>query len=267
MEYKEFLKTTLPRLGLRWRRFRRKSIRKRIFRRMQQLNLHTWSEYKSHVLEHEEERNLLTSILTVTISRFWRNSSLFERLENIWLPALLESVDAEESVQIWSAGCASGEEPYSLLILWDESFANSGRKLHLLASDSDSHCLERAQHGRYPASSFREMPLDLRQKYCTNEKGTFSVRRDLTQRIEWFEHNLIWEPPPVKNHFIFCRNLVYTYFTDSLQHEITRRFHQALVAGGFLVVGRKDRLPRGTEGIFRLVDHPIYQKVDVAENV
>ena len=109
MEYKEFLKTTLPHLGLRWRRFRRKSIRKRIIGRMQQLNLNTWSEYKSRVLEDEEERRLLTSILTLTISRFWRNGSLFQRLENTWLPALFESMGPEESVQIWSAGCASGE--------------------------------------------------------------------------------------------------------------------------------------------------------------
>jgi chemotaxis methyl-accepting protein methylase len=95
----------------------------------------------------------------------------------------------------------------------------------------------------------------------------FSLRHDLSQRIEWFEHNLIWEAPPLNNHLIFCRNLVYTYFTDSLQQEITRRFHQALVAKGFLVVGRKDRLPPGTEGLFRLVDHPLYQKVDSHESI
>jgi chemotaxis protein methyltransferase CheR len=267
MEYKEFLKTALPLMGLRWRRFNRTSIRKRVIDRMQQLNLQTWSDYKNHLLENEEERHLLTSMLTVTISRFWRNSSLFDRLEKMWLPALLEAVAPEETVQIWSAGCASGEEPYSLLILWQESFANSGRSLRLLASDSDSHCLKRARQARYPASSFREMPLQLRQKYFTNEKGTFSLRHNLSQNIEWFEHNLIWEPPPMNNNLIFCRNLVYTYFTDSIQEEISRRFHQALVVGGFLIVGRKDRLPHGTEGLFRLMEHPIYQKVNVAETI
>ena len=265
MEYKEFLKTTLPHLGLRWRRFRRKSVRKRIIGRMQQLNLPTWSEYKSYLLESEAERHVLTSILTVTISRFWRNAYLFERLGKIWLPALLGSMAPEVSMQIWSAGCASGEEPYSLLILWEESFANSGRNLRLLASDSDSHCLERAKEARYPASSFREMPLHLRQKYCSNERGTFFLRQDFTQRIEWFEHNLIWEVPPSNNNIIFCRNLVYTYFMDDLQQLITRRFHQALVSKGLLIVGRKDQLPPGTEGLFRLVDHSLYQKVDVPE--
>jgi chemotaxis protein methyltransferase CheR len=267
MEYREFLKTTLPHLGLRWRRFKKKNIEKRVIRRLGELDLQSLSEYQSLVLESEDERRQLTGILTVTISRFWRNSSLFESLEKMWLPALLESMAAEETVQIWSAGCASGEEPYSLLILWEESFANSGRNLRLLASDSDSHCLKRAQQARYPASSFREMPLQLRQKYFANEKGTFSLRHDLSQKIDWFEHNLIWEPPPMNNHLIFCRNLVYTYFADALQDEITRRFHQALVAGGFLVVGRKDRLPHGTGELFRLVEHPLYQKTDILETV
>jgi chemotaxis protein methyltransferase CheR len=265
MEYREFLKTTLPHLGLRWRRFRRKSIRNRVIDRMQQMNLQTWSDYQSHVLKNEEERHFLTSMLTVTISRFWRNSSLFERLEKTWLPALLEAVAPEETVQIWTAGCASGEEPYSLLILWQERFANSGRSLRLLASDSDSHCLKRARQAHYPASSFREMPLHLRQKYFINDKGTFSLRHDLSQKIEWFEHNLIWEPPPMNNHLIFCRNLVYTYFDDSLQQLLTTRLHEAIKPQGLLVVGRKDRLPSGTEGLFRLMEHPIYQRVDVPQ--
>jgi len=267
MEYKEFLKITLPQLGLRWRRFRSKSVRKRIIARLSELGLHSFSQYQSYILEKEEERCFLTGLLTVTISRFWRNASLFQALENTWLPAVLDRMPENEPLKIWSAGCASGEEPYSLLILWRESFAGSGRELRLLASDSDSHCLARAKQARYPASSFREMPPHLRQKYCTNEKGTFYLRHDLSQRIEWFEHNLIREALPLNNHLIFCRNLVYTYFTDSLQHEITRRFHQALVAKGFLVVGRKDRLPPGTEGLFRLVDHPLYEKIDIPEKI
>ena len=263
MEYKEFLTTTLPQLGLRWRRFNRKSIRKRIVGRLQELNLHSLSGYQNYVFANEAEKLNLTSLLTVTISRFWRNAGLFEALKNIWLPTLLGRLPAAEPLQIWSAGCASGEEPYSLLILWLESFAGSGRELRLLASDSNGRCLERAQQARYPASSFREIPLHLRQKYCTNEGGTFFLSQDFPKRIKWIEHNLIWEAPPLNNHLIFCRNLVYTYFTDSVQHEISRRFHQALVANGLLVVGRKDRLPPGTEKLFRLAEHPIYERVDI----
>ena len=261
MEYKEFLKTTLPQLGLRWRRFNRKSIRKRIIGRLQELNLHSLSEYHSYLLDDAEERRQLTSLLTVTISRFWRNASLFEALKEVWLPTLLGRLPAAEPLRIWSAGCASGEEPYSLLILWQESFSGAGREMRLLASDSDKRCLERALQGGYPASSFREMPLRLRQKYCANERGIFRLPSDFPKRIDWVEHNLIWDPPFPKNHLIFCRNLVYTYFTVPLQEKITRSFHQALVPGGLLVLGRKDRLPAGSERLFQLREHPVYERL------
>jgi chemotaxis protein methyltransferase CheR len=261
MEYKEFLKTTLPHLGLRWRRFKRKSIRKRIIGRMQELDLQSWSQYGSHLLENEEERDYLTGLLTVTISRFWRNGQLFEALEKSWIPKTLEKLPAHEPLQIWSSGCASGEEPYSLLILWQESFANSGRDLRLLASDVDKRCLQRALRGRYPASSFREMPKHLRDKYCTNEGGTFCLPVDFPKQIVWFEHNLISDPPLTGNHIILCRNLAYTYFADSLQEKVTARFHRALLPGGLLVLGRKDHLSGGHSGLFRRLQHPIYQRV------
>ena len=204
----------------------------------------------------------------MTISRFWRNALLFETLKQIWLPVILSRLGPNEALRIWTAGCASGEEPYSLLILWQEHFASSGRELRLLASDSDTRCLERAQQCRYPGSSFREMPLHLRQKYCSNEGGMFSLPPDFPERVEWMAHNLIWKAPPSSNnHIIFCRNLVYTYFMDDLQQEITQRFYQSLVPQGLLVVGSKDRLPPGTDGLFRLAEHPIYERVDIPERV
>jgi chemotaxis methyl-accepting protein methylase len=261
MEYKEFLKTTLPHLGLRWRRFKGKSIRKRIVGRMQELGLQSWSQYASLLLENDEEQDYLTGLLTVTISRFWRNAQLFEDLAKSWLPRMLERLEGSEPLQIWSSGCASGEEPYSLLILWQESFSNSGHDLRLIASDVDKRCLQRALRGRYPASSFREMPKHLRDKYCTNEDGTFSVPVDFPKHIAWLEHNLISDPPLTGNHLILCRNLAYTYFTDSLQEKITKQFHQALLPGGLLVLGRKDHLSKGSSSLFRRLQHPIYERV------
>jgi chemotaxis protein methyltransferase CheR len=266
MNYRDFLKTTLPHLGLRWRRFRRKSIRRRITARLQELDLKSLSDYRSFLLHSEEEQRNLTGLLTVTISRFWRNAHLFEALEETWIPAILSRLPEGEPLRIWSAGCASGEEPYSLLILWQESFSSSGREMLLLASDSDKRCLDRAQQKGYPASSFREMPLHLREKYCANEGGTFYLLQDFPGKVHWVEHNLTWEVPFPGNHLIFCRNLVYTYFTDGLQLDITRRFHQSLAPRGLLVVGRKDLLPAGTERLFRLAEHPVYERIDSAED-
>jgi chemotaxis protein methyltransferase CheR len=182
-------------------------------------------------------------------------------MEKIWLPAMLDRLSEAEPLQIWSVGCASGEEPYSLLILWEEGFSNSDRELRLLASDSDKHCLKRAQRSCYPASSFREMPLHLRQKYCTNEGGMFSLPQDFAARIQWIEHNLICDPPLTENHIILCRNLAYTYFTDTLQEKITASFHRVLLPRGLLVLGRKDHLPEGSDSLFQQLQHPIYERV------
>jgi chemotaxis methyl-accepting protein methylase len=266
MTYREFLRNTLPHLGLRWRRFRGKSIRRRIITRLQWLGFRSFTSYNTYLLDNAEEQKELASLLTVTITRFWRNSLLFEALAHTWLPAVIAKLDPGEPLRIWSAGCASGEEPYSLVILWQQVFAGSGRELIILASDTDNRCLKRALRGSYPASSFREMPMSLRKKYCTNRNGIFSLPEDFPKRISWVEHNLISDPPFPGNHLIFCRNLVYTYFIEPIQQEITLRFHQVVKPGGLLVVGRKDHLPAGTEDLFRCVDHPIYQRVDTPED-
>lgn len=259
MEYKEFLKTVLPSLGLRWRWFQRKGIRKRIIGRLTELKLSSFSQYQSYVLQNEKEQRFLSGLLTVTISRFWRNSGVFQALEQTWLPTMLERVPANEPLRIWSAGCASGEEPYSLLILWQERFSDSGRELRLIASDSDTRCLERARQRRYPASSLTEMPLPLRRKYFRKENGTFSLEGDFTDRIQWIEHNLIWDPPFPGCHLIFCRNLVYTYFTEPLQQKLTHSFHASLVPSGLLVTGRKERLPVGSDRLFRQRNFHFYE--------
>ncbi|HYA04093.1 MAG TPA: protein-glutamate O-methyltransferase CheR, partial [Syntrophobacteria bacterium] len=263
MEYREFLKGTLPLLGLRWRRFRTRTMRRRIIGRLQDLGLCSLPEYRAYLLSHPEEQRLLVDQLTVTISRFWRNRFLFEALERTWLPMLLASVRPGEPFRVWSAGCASGEEPYSFLILWAEEFADSGHKLRLVASDADSRCLRRAREGRYPPSSLRELPLEFHRRYFTTEGGNFVISPAFVERILWMEHNLLRDPPVPGNHLILCRNLAYTYFTEPVQQEITRCFHQALLPSGLLVIGRKDQLPWGAAGLFGRAEHPVYQRLEV----
>jgi chemotaxis protein methyltransferase CheR len=263
MEYREFLKTTLPLLGLRWRRFRSKTMRRRIVARLQDLGLSSLPEYGAYVLAHAAEQRLLADQLTVTISRFWRNCFVFEALKRTWLPKLIARVRPGEPLRVWSAGCASGEEPYSLLILWDEWFAGSGHKLLLVASDADSRCLHRGREGRYPPSSLRELPLELRRRHFVNAGGDFLISSAFREQVLWVEHNLLWDPPVPGNHLILCRNLAYTYFTEPVQREITRCFHQALLPGGLLVIGRKDQLPAGAEGLFRQAEPPVYQRLEI----
>ena len=264
VEYREFLRTTLPALGLRWRRFRSGTIRRRLAGRLQELGFSSLAEYRSYLLAREDEQRLLTDQLTVTISRFWRNRFLFDALARAWVPALVARLKPGETFRVWSAGCACGEEPYSLLLLWEEHFAASGHELRLLATDADRRCLQRAREGRYPASSLRELPLDLRRKYFVTKGGDSVISPKFRERVVWLEHNLFWDSPPQDNHLILCRNVTYTYFTEPTQQETTRRFHEALLPGGLLVIGRKDRLPLGVERLFRRAEHPVYERLELA---
>jgi len=264
VEYREFLRTTLPALGLRWRRFRSGAIRRRLGGRLHEVGFSSLAEYRSYLLAHEDEQRLLTDRLTVTISRFWRNRFLFDSLARTWLPALLARLQPGEPLHAWSAGCACGEEPYSLLLLWEEHFAASGHELRLVATDADRRCLHRAREGRYPASSLRELPPDLRRSYFVTEGGDSVINLEFRARVVWLEHNLFWDSPFSNNHLILCRNLAYTYFTEPVQQEITRRFHQALVPEGLLVIGRKDQLPSGAEHLFRRAEHPVYERLDAS---
>jgi chemotaxis protein methyltransferase CheR len=258
--YKEFLKTTLPALGLRWRYFRRKAFRRRIIARLQALGLSSLSAYRSSLLECPEEQRYLLDQLTVTISRFWRNRDLFAALERRWLPLLVHSLPPGEPLRVWSVGCASGEEPYSLLILWHEAFAQSGHELRLLASDAEERCLARAVQACYPASSFKEMPGYLQRQYVVSRDGMSCLPPAFAASVVWKHHNLACDPPVPDNHLILCRNLAYTYFTEGLQNETTRRFYEALNPGGLLVVGRKDRLPPAAADLFQLAEHPVYRR-------
>jgi chemotaxis protein methyltransferase CheR len=264
LEYREFLRTTLPALGLRWRRFRSATIRRRIGGRLQELGFSSLAEYRSHLLAHPEEQRFLTDQLTVTISRFWRNRFVFDSLARTWVPALLARLKPGEPLRAWSVGCACGEEPYSLLLLWEEHFTASGRELRLVATDADRRCLHRAREGRYPASSLRELPLDLRRRYFVSEAGDWIIDMKFREGVVWLEHNLFWDFPLPDNHLILCRNVAYTYFTEPVQQVITRRLHEALRPGGLLVIGRKDRLPSGAEHLFHRAEHPVYERLELA---
>ncbi|MBW1981468.1 MAG: hypothetical protein JRJ12_09615 [Deltaproteobacteria bacterium] len=251
MEYRDFVKTTLPYLGLRWRRFRSSNVKRRVMEQMRLAGFTGLAPYQHYLLTHLQEQRRLTGKLTVTISRFWRNRDLFGALRDKWLPTLLEQLPPGEPLRLWSAGCACGEEPYSLLMLWREHFRHCSRRVLIVASEIDERCLARARAGRYAPSSLRELPRELREKYFRFAQGSYILQEDLWQEISWKVHNLLWDDPLEGQHVIFCRNLVYTYFTDSLQLEMTGKFHRALLPGGLLVVGRKERLPAGSDSLFR----------------
>jgi chemotaxis methyl-accepting protein methylase len=193
----------------------------------------------------------LAGLLGVTISRFWRNRTLWEYLAAHVLPGLCEA-----GARVWSCGCASGEEPYSLALLWRERCPES--PLYLLATDIDTTVLERAQEGLYGPGSLRELPGGLRERYFRPERVSWlRLSDEVKGMVRFRRHDLLREPPPAEAPFeiILCRNLAFTYFGPEARVEAARKLAAALAPGGYLAVGRKERLPEGAADLAE-ADYP-----------
>jgi chemotaxis protein methyltransferase CheR len=165
-------------------------------------------------------------------------------LEADILPDLVERFPAP--LRIWSAGCASGEEPYSVAMVWCElAFPTA---LDLLATDADSACLRRARAGSYPSGSLKEVPAAMRDKYFEPARGgrRLMIRGHRLPAIRWRRHDLL-DPPSDGGpfHLILLRNNLFTYYRDEDLDTALRRILAVLATGGYLVTGTHERLPNG----------------------
>ena len=250
-EFEAFLEAALPPLGLSPVACRRRNIRRRLTRRMEELGFHEFARYLHHVRRAPEENLVLRSLLLVTISRFFRNKRVFDSLAARVLPELSKG---GTPVRAWSAGCASGEEAFTLRILWEE-LPDPKPSLFLLATDIDDDSLSRAREGTYGESSLREVPRALRGKYFVREGAAFRIRQDLKEGVQFRRHDLLSEDPPGTFDLILCRNSAFTYFGPEAQLSAARSFASALSPSGRLVLGRTERLPVPAEALFEPV-HP-----------
>jgi chemotaxis protein methyltransferase CheR len=231
-----FLQWALPRLRLRWDGFRkvRRQVCRRISRRIAELGLSDAAAYRAYLEGNEPEWEVLAALCRVTISRFWRDRAVFEALRDEVLPELGPSVSA------WSAGCASGEEPYSLVLAAEEA----GVDIRVLATDVDTVLLGRARRADYAESSLRDLPARLQARAFAGSR----LRPEYRERVDLLRHDVRDGAPDGPFDLVLCRNLVFTYFADNLQRKVGGHLAGALDAGGALAVGTHEALPDGLDG-------------------
>jgi chemotaxis protein methyltransferase CheR len=227
----DFLQWALPRLGLRWQGFRkvRRQVCRRVSRRIAELGLGEADAYRLYLERNAQEWDALAGLCRVTISRFWRDRAVFESLRDVVLPALGPAVYA------WSAGCASGEEPYSVVL----AAADARVEIHVVATDVDPALLERARRACYPESSVRDLPANLRARAF--EHGC--LRPEYREPVDLLRHDVRDGAPGGPFDLTLCRNLVFTYYADELQLEIGRHLMRSLRPGGALAVGAHEAVP------------------------
>jgi chemotaxis methyl-accepting protein methylase len=244
MLFDEFLREMAPFLGLQWRPFKRKGIERKVKERIAQSGLSHFEEYLSKIQKDPEEQNHLSKILTITISRFFRDREVFQAVGSSIVPPLLEEKDKKD-FKIWSIGCASGEESYSLSILWKEKFEKTWPQIHLsiLATDIHENLLERAEKGKYKKSSLKEVPEDFLKKYFRKDNGFYVLDQFVRESVTFKKHDIIREEPFSGMDIVFCRNLAFTYFSKTIRIDILKKIAGSLRDKGYLVIGKDEILP------------------------
>lgn len=243
-------------------------VRARLAKRLRLGNFGSFPEYMNHVLKDKtgKEFSLLIDSLSTNLTSFFREVQHFEFLQSRFLPALMERKRKSSNFRIrtWSAGCSSGEEPYSIAISLHEATQGKGRwNIKVLATDISSSILQRAKAGIYDAERVEPVPYLQKQKYLVarrkNGHNTFEVSNRLRDTVIFSYLNLMndW---PIKGplDFIFCRNVM-IYFDKATQSNLVNRFWDLLDSGGILFTGHSESLT-GIEHKFKYVQPTIYMK-------
>ena len=217
-------------------------IRRRIARRARNCGARGVTDYLARLRGDKDEVPALMAALTIHVSQFFRNFPTFEYLRDRVLPELIQRLRGTRSneLNIWCAGCAGGEEPYTLALLLHE-MAPLGLSLSLLATDISPDILQRASEGLYDSQRLVELPDRLRERYLTVEGNRYRLNENIRQMVRFQRHNIMTDTEYPRSDLILCRNVL-IYFSREEQDRIIGHFARVLRVGGFLVLGRAENL-------------------------
>ena len=250
----------LNRYEFSWTGYRkvRKGVKKRIHRYMKSIECSNMTAFLAELDKNDEVRHQCELLMTVSISRFFRDRGFWQGLKEHILPEFMD-VDRKK-IKFWSAGCACGEEVYSFKIIWtllSNSYLHV-QDLEVLATDINPIYLERARSGIYPPSSLKEVTKEIQSRYFKQKGGKklFEVKATLKKGIIWKNHHLLSDPPGLNFDIIFLRNNVLTYYEEELKKKAFRKVLDCLAPNGFLVIGCHEKVPFETTDLIGVEPHP-----------
>jgi len=247
--------------GLDLGHYRPSYLERRIAVRLRALGLSTYREYVEALDRDRAEYPRLLHALTINVTEFFRDAEMWELLRSQVIPALLEGKRQRRgrAIRVWSAGCASGEEAYSLVMAFLEAMGEDRDRFSLSvhATDVDSEVLEAGKAGVYPTSKLEQIPADLRLRYTLpptpDSPETFSIAPEVHRLVHFERFSLFDSPPMNLVDMIVCRNVL-IYFTRAEQTHVISGLHGALAKDGYLVLGRSEKLPVESYSRFAVVD-------------
>jgi len=202
---------------------------------MRLLGLESFSDYHSYLINHENEFALLKDALTINLSYFFRNPETFEYVRQL----IVSEFGGRHGLTFWSAGCAQGEEAYSLAIIATEVHMQDRVRIH--GTDIDDGVLAKARLGKFSVSAFQYMAPDIRRKYFQEEKQSYTIDGSLRSLVDFKHLDLFEKPDFGRCDIIMCRNVL-IYLDRKGQSAVMRNFYDQLREDGYLVIGKVELL-------------------------
>lgn len=237
--------------------YKDKCLRRRIAVRMRARGVHTYGDYARVLDGDAAEYDRLLDALTINVTRLFRNWETYQAIADKVIPSLWSSTSS--TIHVWSAGCSSGEEPYSLAALFHRYAQGRGAtsrlaaRVRVLGTDIDARSLAAAEAGAFEEGDFADTPDELRERYFSSAPP-FTVIPDVRRLVRFEKRDLLSEPAPAGQHdLIVCRNVL-IYFDRDTQERLFDKFHRALAPGGFLVLGKVETLLGTARTRFAAVD-------------
>jgi two-component system CheB/CheR fusion protein len=223
--------------------YKRPSLMRRVSKRMQMVNVDSFVDYLDYLEVHPEEFSQLFNTILINVTSFFRDPAAWGYLGEEIVPRLLQDKQPDEPFRVWSAGCASGEEAYTVAMVLTEAMGIEAfrRRVKIYATDVDEEALDIARQASYSIKDLQGIDADLRTKYFEPLNGRHIFRADLRRSVIFGRHDLIQDAPISRLDLLISRNTI-MYFNSEMQARILARFHFALNEKGYLFLGRAELL-------------------------
>ncbi|GEN31810.1 chemotaxis protein methyltransferase CheR [Cerasibacillus quisquiliarum] len=254
-DYQTFISQINRKLGIDLSLYKEAQMKRRLTSLRNKRGFNDFASY-FHALDRDKKLlNEFTDRITINVSEFFRNPKRWDILRDKIIPSLLES---RAHLNIWSAACSTGEEPYSVIMMLKEYFPQVSFKL--IATDIDENILQKAQNGLYKEQALKEVPDNMKRKYFTYHNNLYKISEHIKKEVSFLKHDLLKDPYPTEIDLIICRNVL-IYFTDEAKENIYYRIGKTLTNKGILFVGSTEQIFHPERFNLRLFDTFFYQKI------
>jgi two-component system CheB/CheR fusion protein len=256
----EFVKRTR---GFDFTGYKRSTIERRVAKRMAELDLERYEDYVDHLELEADEFSALFNTILINVTGFFRDAPTWEHLATSVVPQLIAARPPDSPLRVWCAGCASGEEPYTVAMVFASVLGEAAfvDRVKIYATDVDEEALDQARLGTYAARAVEDVPRDALERFFERHDQRYVFRRDLRRSVIFGRNDLVQDAPISRVDLLVCRNTL-MYFNAETQASILRRFHFALDDAGLLLLGKSEMLVTHAD-IFRPADvkRRLFQKV------